>query len=194
MPYETLKGELEEVSQQEIREMMEKAKRAAEGIKRDAQQRAEVTRAAYLEIASKSAREKRVQLLYDAKAETKARVAAEKYAIFERAFQGAQEQLAGLRETSRYKSSLTMRLKEALQEIDEEEVILHIDKRDEPIFSDILQEMPLNCTTTADLNCCGGLTLTTGDERVVVYNTLESRLTRAKEVLKLEIFSTLFGD
>jgi vacuolar-type H+-ATPase subunit E/Vma4 len=38
------------------------------------------------------------------------------------------------------------------------------------------------------------LVVSTKDGKVVVSNTIESRLHNARELLKREIFSTLFGD
>jgi vacuolar-type H+-ATPase subunit E/Vma4 len=45
-----------------------------------------------------------------------------------------------------------------------------------------------------DVTCAGGLNVYSHDERFVIFNTLESRLKKAKEIYRPEIFSVLFGE
>jgi V/A-type H+-transporting ATPase subunit E len=85
-------------------------------------------------------------------------------------------------------------VREAMEELAGEEIRMHIDPRDEPLCREILREMQRNCDVVTDLTTMGGLNATTADERLTVFNTLESRLQRAKELLKREIMSTLYGD
>jgi vacuolar-type H+-ATPase subunit E/Vma4 len=54
--------------------------------------------------------------------------------------------------------------------------------------------MQRNCEVVANLTTLGGLNATTVDERLMVFNTLESRLERARDLMKREIMSTLYGD
>jgi vacuolar-type H+-ATPase subunit E/Vma4 len=58
----------------------------------------------------------------------------------------------------------------------------------------VLNELGWNSEIVGDLTSAGGLAVSTKDGKVVVSNTIESRLNNAKELLKREIFSTLFGD
>jgi V/A-type H+-transporting ATPase subunit E len=83
---------------------------------------------------------------------------------------------------------------EAMEELAGEEVTVHIDPRDEPLCREILSEIQRNCKVVTDLTTPGGMNATTAGERLMVFNTLESRLQRAKELMKSEIMSTLYGD
>jgi len=81
-----------------------------------------------------------------------------------------------------------------MEELAGEEVRLHIDPRDEQLCREILEEMHRNCEVVSDLTTLGGVNATTADERLLVFNTIESRLQRAKELMKSEVMSALYGD
>ena len=84
-------------------------------------------------------------------------------------------------------------LKEAILELEGEEIQLHIDKRDENLCKKLLSELKLNCEIVTDITCAGGLNASTKDGKFIVFNTIESRFERAKVLLKPEIFATLYG-
>ncbi len=58
----------------------------------------------------------------------------------------------------------------------------------------ILSELNLSGEVIADLQCSGGLVVSTKNESVKISNTFESRLERVKEQKKLEIYAAMFGD
>ncbi len=66
--------------------------------------------------------------------------------------------------------------------------------RDENLCKQILDELNENSEIVVDLTSAGGLNVSTRDEKVVVFNTIESRLDRAKEFLERQVFATLYGD
>jgi V/A-type H+-transporting ATPase subunit E len=185
---------MEGSSEERIREMMKKAYKEAEEIKKHAEVKAEAIEKSYLENAAKSAETERNKLIYNVKAETKMNVTRIKDEMLQKAFLEAKEKFASFRERSTYKDAFKKMIQEAIDELDEKEVRLQIDKRDENLCKQILAEMNKNSEITADLTCAGGLNVSTKDEKVIVFNTIESRLHKATELLKFEIFSTLYGD
>jgi V/A-type H+-transporting ATPase subunit E len=102
--------------------------------------------------------------------------------------------MALARNNPSYRTSFRSTVREVMEELAGEEVRLHIDPRDEPLCREILKEMQRNCEVVPDLTSLGGLNATTTDERLWVFNTIESRLQRAKELMKSEIMSALYGD
>ena len=85
-------------------------------------------------------------------------------------------------------------IQEAMHELEGEKARLHIDMRDENLCKQILDELNENSEIVVDLTSAGGLNVSTRDEKVVVFNTIESRLDKAKELLERQVFATLYGD
>jgi V/A-type H+-transporting ATPase subunit E len=112
--------------------------------------------------------------------------------LFQQVFTRAAQQMALARNKPAYRTSFRSIVREAMEELAGEEVRLHIDPRDEPLCREILEEMQRNCEVVPDLTTLGGLNATTADERLLVFNTIESRLQRAKELMKSEIMSALW--
>lgn len=194
MTYENLIGSMELGAEKRIKEMMNKAHQDAEEIKRTAEAEAETIKSSYLDNAEKSVEIERNQLIYSVKAETKMRVIKEKDAAIQRAFAEAKKRLSDFRDRGTYKENLKDMIQEAVGELEGEKVRFHIDKRDEDLCKQILAELNQNSEIITDLTSAGGLNVSTQDEKVVVFNTIESRLNNARELLKREIFSTLYGD
>ena len=82
---------------------------------------------------------------------------------------------------------------EAIGAVGEDRFSVHIDKRDEEILRKSLSAMQVSCEVFTDLECAGGLVVSSPDGTVVISNTIESRLERAQERKKHDIYSVLFG-
>ena len=194
MTNENLITSMEGSVEERIREMMKKAYKEAEEIKKHAEVKAAAIEKSYLENAAKSVETERNKLIYNVKAETKMNTARIKDEMLQKAFLESKEKLRSFREQSTYKDAFKKMIQEAIDELDGKEVQLQIDKRDENLCKQILAEMSKNSEIAADLTCAGGLNASTKDKKVIVFNTIESRLHKATELLKFEIFSTLYGD
>ncbi|MGZ4906454.1 MAG: V-type ATP synthase subunit E [Halobacteriota archaeon] len=194
MTYEDLIRSMEVNAEKRINEILNKAGQEAEEITRTAKAEAETIKSSYLENAQKSVEIERNQLIYKVKAETKMRVIKEKDAAIQRAFDEAKKSLSDFRDRGTYKEYFKEMIREAVGELQGEKVRFHIDERDENLCKQILAELNENSEIITDLTSAGGLIVSTRDEKVVVFNTIESRLNNARELLKREIFSTLYGD
>ena len=194
MTYENLIASMDVSAEKSITERIQKAHQEGEEIKRSAEAKAETITASHLENAQKSAEIERNKLIYNAKAENKMRIIKEKDAVIQRAFFDAKKSLDSFRDHPSYKEDFKKMLQEAVRELEGEKVSLHIDTRDETLCRQVLDELGRNSEIVGDLTSAGGLAVSTKDGKVVISNTIESRLNNAKELLKREIFSTLFGD
>jgi vacuolar-type H+-ATPase subunit E/Vma4 len=194
MTYENLIASMGVSAEKRITEITQKAHQEAEEIKRSAEAKAEAIKASHCENAQKSAEMERNKLIYNVKAENKMRIIKEKDAVIQRAFLDAKKSLDSFRADASYKENFKKMLQEAVSELEGEKVNLHIDPRDETLCRQVLGEVGTNSEIVGDLTSAGGLAVSTQDGKVVVSNTIESRLNNAKELLKREIFSTLFGD
>ncbi len=194
MTYEDLIKSMEVNAEKKINEILNKARQEAEEIIETAKAEAETIKSSYLENAQKSVEIERNQLIYNVKAETKMRVIKEKDAVIQRAFDEAGKSLGSVRDRDTYKEYFKRMLQEAARELSGEKVRFHVDKRDSHLCEQVLAELNVNSEIITDLTSAGGLNVSTRDDTVVVFNTIESRLNNARELLKREIFSMLYGD
>ncbi|HVN66708.1 MAG TPA: V-type ATP synthase subunit E [Methanomicrobiales archaeon] len=194
MPYEDLLSALKANAQERMKEIRDRAEAEALKIRRDAEEGAQGIRSAYLEEARRAVQLEKGKLISKVGAEKRMAFAKTKEDLFRQIFDQAALRMASARDHQGYRLLLKKILGEAMEELPEEEIRVHIDPRDEPLCRDILREMKQNCEVVTDLTTMGGLNATTADERLMIFNTLESRLARAKELMKSEIMSTLYGD
>jgi vacuolar-type H+-ATPase subunit E/Vma4 len=194
MAIEDLIKAVEVSGQERISEIQERSKAEVDEIIREAQAKDGPIKKRLLEDAKQSAEIQRNKLLSAAREESRMGVIKTKSEIFQKVFEEAPHQFASVREHPKYRENLKVLLGEALGDLGSKEVILHIDERDETLLKEILNEIKVNHKIVTDLTCAGGLNAYTTDERFVVFNTLESRLKKAKEIYRPEIFSLLFGE
>jgi vacuolar-type H+-ATPase subunit E/Vma4 len=185
---------MEESTEERINGIMKQAHQDAEEIKRTAEEKAEPIKKSYLDSAEKSFESERNKLIYNAKSEIKMDVIKAKDEMIQSAFVEAKKSLVDLRDRESYKGRFKSMIQGAIHELGGEKARLHIDGRDENLCKQILDELNENSEIVVDLTSAGGLNVSTRDEKVVVFNTIESRLDRAKEFLERQIFATLYGD
>lgn len=194
MPYEELIEAVEVSAKEKISDLKEKTYREATEITKEAESKDESIRMRYLDAVNKAVEIERNEAIVKIKEETKMQLIRVKDEMYQKAFLKAKATLSSAREKANYKNSFRKMLKEAAAELAGEEIRLHIDKRDENICKKLLPELHLNCEIATDLTCAGGLNASTKDERFTVFNTIESRLERAKALMRSEIFTILYGD
>ncbi len=189
-----LLGAMEESTEERISGIIKQAHQDAEEIKSTAEEKAETIKKSYLDGAEKSFESEQNKLIYNAKSEIKMDVIKAKDGMIQSAFVEAKKNLDDLRDRESYKGRFKSMIQEAMHELGGEKARLHIDMRDENLCKQILDELNENSEIVVDLTSAGGLNVSTRDEKVVVFNTIESRLDRAKEFLGRQIFATLYGD
>jgi len=191
--YEELMKSIDRAAGERKREMQEKAAAEAESIRRDAREEAvKVREEAMARAREKVAAEKERQM-GRAREEARLELLRLRNEVFSRAFGAAGERVQAMRSSPSYPAVARRLAGEAIGLAGGSALVLHVDPRDRALFEDILADLGRNCDVAADLEGSGGLTVTTRDGKLLVTNTLDSRLSRAREVLKGEIFSILYG-
>jgi len=193
MAYENLLKSVEESAEERERELQESAERAILDIKAGASRKAELIRSMLHDDASRSAIIERNKQLYLTSAETKKNLITTKEKIYLTAFVDAQKRLTQLRSDTKYPDTFKKLALEAIREIGVEKFELHIDERDKKLCQDTLEGLNLSCKIVPDLKTLGGVSVGSADGSIIISNTVESRLERAKERLKLEVYSAIFG-
>jgi V/A-type H+/Na+-transporting ATPase subunit E len=194
MAYENLLKSVEESAQEREQELREKAQSTVQAISEDITNQAAEIQQSLLEVAKKAASVEKNKRIYLTKGENKEKLIKTKERIVSLAFRDAEQRLSTLRNDPKYPAVFNQLAREAIESLGGEEFRIHIDKRDEQLMKKSLSDMNRTGEIIADLQCSGGLVVSTRNESVKISNTLESRLERAKERKKLEVYAVMFGD
>jgi V/A-type H+-transporting ATPase subunit E len=191
--YEELIESLEVSAEEKITEFKEKAKIDAAEIKNEAKGKDEIIKKRYFEAVKKAVEKERTRSIAKIREENRMQLLKAKDESYQKTFLEAQKILSSARENVLYEIDFRKMLEEAVAEMEGEEILLHIDKRDEKLCKKVLPELHLNSEIVTDLTCAGGVNVSTKDGRFIVFNTIESRFEKAKVLLRPEIFAILYG-
>jgi Archaeal/vacuolar-type H+-ATPase subunit E len=92
-----------------------------------------------------------------------------------------------------YQECFSRMLEEAMPESGDGEMRIHIDRRDDDLCKACMEKYSIKGEIVPDLTCSGGLNISTGRDKIIGFNTIESRFARSKEALRKEIYSILSG-
>jgi V/A-type H+-transporting ATPase subunit E len=191
--YEDLLKSVEESAHEKERELRNREAAAVEEIKARAKKQAGVIRQAHLDGAGKSITTERNKLLYLTKAENKELLIKTRETAFERAFAEAETRLMALRSDPKYPAVFESLFREAAGSLGGQAFVVHIDPRDEALCKKTLAAQGLSPEIRSDITTAGGVVASLPDNSVVISNTVESRLQRAKEHKRKEIHAILTG-
>ena len=135
--------------------------------------------------ASAPAVAERTRILHRARLESLRIVGDVRETLVDTAITRASERLTAIRADPCYMEVLRTLTKEALTELAADgDARLLADPRDEKMLTNILNELKLDLPVSYELNCWGGLIAKSSDGRVVVINTFEARMERARTFLR----------
>jgi V/A-type H+-transporting ATPase subunit E len=193
MPYEQLIESVELCADDKIRGIKERANQDAENIRTEAKAKDEIIKKRQLDTVKKTVESEKRKSLAKINEENRMRLVRAKDDVFQHVFTEAQKILQSVRSQANYENIFRNLLKETVSELEGEEILLHIDKRDESLCKKLLPELKSKSEIVTDISCAGGLNASTRDGKFIIFNTIESRYERAKVQLKLEVFATLYG-
>ncbi len=193
MKTETFIEDIQTTACEEVSEILKKAEKEAACITRDAEQTGKMKGEKHRELAEKKIESEKIKALFSVRSEVKAKLTKEKYNAFESCFDSATRELQSIRSHDNYLGFFTTMLQEALTELDEPDPVIHIDPKDDAVCNASLRELKASYTVVPDINTAGGVWVRSADGKIIVRNTIESRLERGREFLKEDIFRELFG-
>jgi V/A-type H+-transporting ATPase subunit E len=194
MTYENLLKSIEENAQEKERELREKARRATDEIREGAQRKAKEIEASFLAQARREAEVEKNRQSYLTNAACKEQLIRIREAIYDQAFSQAGGRLSKMRGDPRYPVIFENLAREAIGAMGGKEVHVHVDRQDEKLCRQVMAELNVSGDIVPDLECAGGLVVSSPDETVRFENTFESRLDRAQDRKNLEIYTVLFGE
>ncbi|MCX6700193.1 MAG: V-type ATP synthase subunit E [Methanomicrobiales archaeon] len=132
--------------------------------------------------------------MYSAREQIKEKLARARQEACLSVFQEAAERLSSIRASPSYEAFFEAVLSEITESLNSEKIRLHIDKKDEALCRQLVKNTGKEVEVVIDLSTVGGLSGSTPDGKVVVRNTIEDRLVRARERMNVVVFSGLYGD
>jgi vacuolar-type H+-ATPase subunit E/Vma4 len=193
MSIEDILQALDEQCREECRAIFNRAQEEAGRILEKAREEAEEIRRNRLARIRAEAESEATSLLYSARLRAKNAVIGARERVAERALEEAGKHLKDLRSRGDYPAVLEGLLREAVASLGEEAVV-HVDPRDRELVEKILRGEGSGFKVVPDLDTAGGVVVTDPEERVKVINTVEERLNRAREKLRIPVYGILFGE
>lgn len=194
MTLNELKQDIETRSREEIDQIREKSEQTATAILTEAREKADAIRITHLERKKAAITEEKVKKIYEAVSAMRMRLNEEKENTYNLVFETALQKLSDVRQTEQYPHMFSALLEESIRNLGGGAIVVHVDAQDAELCKRVLAEKNIECTVVSDIRCCGGLNVSRADGSTTVYNTLESRMERAQEVYKRELYRTLYGD
>lgn len=193
MAYEELIKSMEADAQLRVLEVRGRARLEIEEAREAARQQSAGIRERLLADTVRRIQVERHQRLYRAREEAKAGLARIREEYLERAIGIAGERLETMRGADGYAGVFERLTREALDALAEPGATVHIDPRDEGIARALVPNLPGPPELISDLETAGGVVVESADGRIRVDNTFASRLARAGEVYRRELYDRLFG-
>lgn len=170
-------------ARKEAEEIIGEARRRAEEIMEGARREVEEIRKIEEEKLKRKLSIYRSKVLGKAEKEAKERILRAKHEVIERVKEKALEELSKMRKKrDEYKKVLKFLLIEAVQEVSENPEI-HVNPEDKELISQVLDEIDFKAKIVEDESVLSGVVVYDVERGFVVYNTLEERLEKAKELL-----------
>jgi V/A-type H+-transporting ATPase subunit E len=132
------------------------------------------------------------KVLTEAKLQVRKQVIKAKEDSIEDAFKKAGENLRGLRKTVKYEKIMEDLITEVVDHCPSDAVI-RVDPADKALTQKIIDREGLKWEIKTDITCSGGLKAVSADGRVCFDNTFESRLDKAKQFIRPDVTTILFG-
>jgi vacuolar-type H+-ATPase subunit E/Vma4 len=194
MKYDHLIQAIEDGAEEKLREIRESKDREIREIKEQAEIESEQLRKNLLVETRQKLEVERNKKNYSAREQVKDHLIQARQDAYIQVFQETSERLSSLRSSPSYEIFFKAVLTEILESLDSEKILLHIDKKDETLTRQLIKNAGREFEIVTDLFTQGGLNGSTPDGKVIIRNTVEDRLARAKERMKVVVFSGLYGD
>jgi V/A-type H+-transporting ATPase subunit E len=184
---------LDEQCREECQSIYRTAQKEAEQILEKARREADEIREARLQRAKSEAESDTISVLYSARLKARNAVIQAKEEMVEEALRESEKSLRELRSNEDYAGVMEGWLKEGLSRLSGK-IIVHTDPLDSDLVKSLLDEVEVEYEIIPDMNIPGGVVLSDTEGRVKIINTVEERLNRAREKLRMQVSDILFGE
>lgn len=192
MALEDMLKALEEEGCAECERILSQAEARAKQIVEEAEQEGKAIKESHMAKAKELLKSEKSRILNEANFAVKKAVIQAKDSLISEVFDRVSDRIQRIRASSEYPEVFRRLASEALANA-EGKLFISVDERDREVAKSVLDGLGVDYELRTDIQCCGGLTVTTADGRITFVNTLDSRLDKARAVLKPDVASVLFG-
>jgi len=193
MSIEDILQALDDQCRQECQEIFSRAEAEAKQTLDKAEIEADAIRQARLDKVKAEARSETTSMLYTARLKSKNTIISIKEQVAEKALASADEDLQGLRSRQDYPAILEEMIGEGLTRISGK-VLVHVDPADKEVAEAVMKKLAIDHELHTDVQTAGGAMVSDADGRVRIINTVEERLNRAREKLRMYVSGILFEE
>lgn len=183
----------------EAEQILAEAHARAEAIRAEAEVQADAERELRLRRARQAAETARGQVVAAAQIEAQTLRLKRREQLLERVFDEARRQLADAPQWPDYPEIARRLAREAVEMLGADEIVLHTDTAtgrafDEQAIAELAQELGVRLSAGEPLNHGIGVVAETGDGHRRYDNTLETRLARMRDALRMPVYRILAGE
>lgn len=193
MALEEMLVALEQESQNDIRKIDSEAEAYENQIILEAEEEAKKTHEISMKNADEEVRLEKARIISRANFQVKKEIVRVKEEMVNKVFDEIVNRAKTLRNQSSYESVFEKLASEALSGIPGNAVV-SVDLADETLARKTFEKMGVDCTIKTDFKCSGGLKVMSEDGNIVLNNSIDSRIDKAKQFLMTDIIKVLFGD
>lgn len=186
MGLEDILKAMEEEAKAEMADILAEAEAAAKEILAEAEARARQARQRHRQEVLPGAAAEEARILNEARLEALKVVMQTREDLIDQAFQAARQELSAMRSLPEYPEVLRRWTGEVYEELGED-LAVSVGAEDLELARSMLAEMGMNARVASNLDSAGGLVATSKDGRILVVNTVDSRLENARQLLRREV-------
>jgi len=185
---------LEEESQRETEQIIERAKEQARGIIEEAEREVEKIKQEQIEKISISLRREQTRILGEARLANQKEIFKAKEEIISEVYAAVKEKISHLRDAPNYPTIFKALLEQAIGNLPLEQVKLdlYVDQKDVDLAKKILAKTKANLEVHPGFKCAGGVKVSVEGEKITIVNTIDLRLEKAIQNLQAELLNILF--
>jgi vacuolar-type H+-ATPase subunit E/Vma4 len=189
MDFQAILDGIKAEGQQEIERIQADAKKQAGEINQTAKQNAEKQRKRILADGRTRLNRETALIQQQAAVQSLKIHADSRQHLIEATLENTKKAFPAIRKRKDYPAILSRMVNEVIQSVtpsllEGQRIIIHFDKRDKTVAEKIIKENKYHIDTKFDLESAGGCTGETDDELVTTLDTIESRFSRANDVLQ----------
>jgi V/A-type H+-transporting ATPase subunit E len=193
MAIEDILQALDDQCREECQEIFNRAEQEAKQILERSNEEAEAIRKARLAKVRAEAQSETTSILYSARLKSKNAIISAKESVAEKVLAQAEKGLQNLRSRPDYAEILEGYITEGLSRLTGK-IVCHVDPADKKLADSILRRQDVDYEVVTDLSCIGGCIISDPEGRVNIINTVEERLNRAREKLRMNVSGILFEE
>lgn len=193
MALEEMLTALEQEGLDDVKRIDSEAEAYENQILLEAEEEAKKIHEVSMKNADEEVRLEKARMISRANFQVKKEIVRVKEAMVNKVFDEITKRVENLRSQSSYESVFEKLASEAISGIPGK-VVVSVDQADEALARKTFEKMGIDCPIKTDFKCSGGLKAMSEDGNIVLNNSIDSRIDKAKQFLMTDIIKVLFGD